>query len=235
MQNFSRLAAISLRASAFAMIIALSACKTEGTIGSTSTEESGVPIAAVAAADSTMSAVNIAPAISGTPATAAMLGAAYSFTPSATDVNSDTLTFSIQNKPSWATFNAATGQLVGTPDSAGIAANVVISVSDGKATTKLTPFAITVSAGAGSHGSALVSWNAPTVKADGSVLTDLAGYHVYYGADPGNLTRADVEGASNLTYTASNLAPGIYYFTVTAYNSAGLESAQPAVISTVIG
>lgn len=179
-----------------------------------------------------MSAVNVAPAISGSPATAITAGAAYSFTPSAVDVNSDTLSFSIQNKPSWATFSAATGQLFGTPASAGTTANIVISVSDGKTTTALSGFSITVAnASSGSTGSALLSWTAPTVNADGSVLTDLAGFHVYYGKDPGNLKRVDLAGGNTLQYLAGNLDPGIWYFTISAYNSAGVESAQPAVVS----
>ncbi len=46
------------------------------------------------------------------------------------DADGDTLTFSITNKPAWATFNASTGRLQGTPAAAnvGTAANIVISV-----------------------------------------------------------------------------------------------------------
>jgi hypothetical protein len=231
MQIFSRLPAFSLRVSAFAVVIALSACDFEGSSGTTAAAAAD---ASVASSESSMSAVNIAPTITGTPATAVMIGAAYSFTPTAADVNSDTLTFSIQNKPDWATFNPATGQLVGTPDSAGLDANVLIAVSDGKTTTQLPAFAISVPALGGSSGSALVSWNLPTVNTDGSALTDLAGFHLYYGTDPAQLTRVDIQGASSVTYTASNLHAGTYYFTVASYNAAGRESSRPTVISTEI-
>ncbi len=37
------------------------------------------------------------------------------FTPSANDADGDTLTFTISNRPSWATFNGTTGRLSGTP------------------------------------------------------------------------------------------------------------------------
>ncbi|NKF50086.1 hypothetical protein G3R49_05820, partial [Shewanella sp. WXL01] len=87
--------------------------------------------------------INDAPVISGTPATSVNEDSAYSFTPSASDDDvSDTLTFSIANKPSWATFNTANGQLSGTPTNAdvGTTAGIVISVNDGTVTTSLSAF-----------------------------------------------------------------------------------------------
>jgi hypothetical protein len=55
--------------------------------------------------------VNSPPAISGTPPTAAVVGSAYSFTPSASDADGNTLTFSITGQPAWASFNTQTGRL----------------------------------------------------------------------------------------------------------------------------
>ncbi len=184
-----------------------------------------------------MTAVNIAPTISGTPSTTVTTDSAYSFTPSASDVNSDALTFSVQNMPAWASFNAATGQLYGTPTSAGTSANIVISVSDGKTSTALSAFSITAANAvvAAATGSALLSWTAPTVNTDGSALTDLAGFHVYAGKDPSSLTRrADVAGNSTVQYQAKGLDTGTWYFSISAYNSSGVESAQPAAVSTSI-
>ncbi|HVS22403.1 MAG TPA: putative Ig domain-containing protein, partial [Gammaproteobacteria bacterium] len=89
-------------------------------------------------------APNTAPTITGTPATAATVGAQYQFTPTASDANGDALTFSIANAPSWATFSSTTGALQGTPTAAGTFSNIQISVSDGKASTSLPAFAITV-------------------------------------------------------------------------------------------
>jgi Putative Ig domain len=183
-----------------------------------------------------MVAVNPAPTIGGTPITTATAGTAYSFAPRASDVNGDPLTFSIQNKPTWALFNAATGQLYGTPTAAGAASNIVISVSDGTTTASLPAFSITVTSAvvASATGSALLSWSAPITNTDGSALTNLAGYHVYYGKDPANLTRVDLAGSGNLQFQATQLDPGVWYFTISAYNSTGVESAQPAVLSTSI-
>ena len=91
---------------------------------------------------------NRAPTISGAPASSVTAGQAYSFRPVAADADNNTLGFSIQNRPTWATFSSATGQLSGTPTAAHIGsyANVVISVSDGKASAALAPFSITVAA-----------------------------------------------------------------------------------------
>src|SRR5579859_1979672 len=58
------------------------------------------------------------PTISGTPPTSVTAGSAYSFQPVAQDPSGKTLTFSITNKPTWASFSSATGQLSGTPTAA---------------------------------------------------------------------------------------------------------------------
>ncbi|TCK60450.1 DUF1566 domain-containing protein [Seleniivibrio woodruffii] len=91
----------------------------------------------------TITVTNRAPSISGTPTTSAETGASYSFTPAGADADSDTLTYSIQNMPSWAAFDTTTGALTGTT-TAGTFTNIIISVSDGISTTALTSFTITV-------------------------------------------------------------------------------------------
>ena len=90
--------------------------------------------------------VNDAPTISGTPATSVNQDAPYSFTPGAGDIDGDTLTFSIVNKPSWATFDSADGTLSGTPGNAdvGTTTGIVISVSDSVLTASLAPFDLEV-------------------------------------------------------------------------------------------
>jgi len=92
---------------------------------------------------------DIAPVISGTPSTTDTAGTYYSFTPTASDVDSSNLTFSIVNKPSWAYFNTSTGTLSGTP-TAGTYSNIQITVSDGTLTTPLSPFSINVASSGGS-------------------------------------------------------------------------------------
>ncbi|WP_340679257.1 FG-GAP-like repeat-containing protein [Paraglaciecola sp.] len=87
-----------------------------------------------------------APVISGSPATSVYAGNAYSFAPTASDADGDTLSFSINNKPSWASFSASTGKLSGTPNSGdiGTTSGIVIKVSDGTSEVSLAAFNVTV-------------------------------------------------------------------------------------------
>jgi len=89
--------------------------------------------------------INTAPVISGTAPTTVVMGSPYSFTPIASDINNDTLTFSISNKPAWASFSTSTAALTGTPVSARTDSNIIITVSDGTTSTSLPAFSITVS------------------------------------------------------------------------------------------
>ncbi|KHT64265.1 hypothetical protein RJ45_07400, partial [Photobacterium gaetbulicola] len=56
------------------------------------------------------------------------------------------LTFGIDNLPSWASFNTASGVLSGTPtnDDVGTTSNIVITVSDGNETASLAAFNLEV-------------------------------------------------------------------------------------------
>ncbi|TMM45437.1 Ig-like domain-containing protein [Colwellia ponticola] len=96
----------------------------------------------------TVTNTNDAPVISGSPATTVAEDAAYSFIPTVTDVDTgDTKTFSITNKPSWATFSSATGALTGTPGNgnSGVFSGIVITVSDtDTSSASLAAFSITV-------------------------------------------------------------------------------------------
>lgn len=93
---------------------------------------------------------NTAPTISGTPPTSVQAGNTYSFTPSASDAQNNTMTFSVSNKPAWATFSSSTGKLSGTPTTtqAGTYSNIVIKVSDGRMSSSLPAFSISVVAAA---------------------------------------------------------------------------------------
>lgn len=176
------------------------------------------------------------PAISGSPVTQAQVGRAYSFTPATRSTGSGAESFSISNKPAWATFSIATGQLSGTPTSAdvGTYADVVISVSNGTTSRALAPFTIVVVQSTGS-GTATLSWTAPTVNTDGSPLVDLGGYTIDYGTDPGALNQTvTISSASATTYTLQGLSPGTWYFAIVAVTTGGSESPLSNVVSTTI-
>ena len=167
---------------------------------------------------------NNAPSISGTPATAVNIGDLYTFIPNASDADGDTLTFSVQNMPGWLSFNSGTGELSGQPTLAdvGVYSNIRISVSDGTASASLSGFAISVDQ-VGTLSTTL-SWTAPTQNEDGTTLTDLAGYKIYWGTTPGVYTKSVSVDAGLTTYVVENLAPGTYEFVATAFNTAGVES-----------
>lgn len=82
--------------------------------------------------------------------------------------------------------------------------------------------------------SATLTWDAPTTNADGTPLTDLAGYKVYYGTTSGNYTEV-IDAGNVTTYKVENLSPGTYYFTVTAYDTSGNESDYSNEVSKTIG
>lgn len=91
---------------------------------------------------------NRAPVVSGAPMTSVTAGSAYSFQPAGSDPDGQALTWSIANRPSWATFSSSSGRLSGTPSSTnvGTLSNIVITASDGSLSASLVPFAITVNA-----------------------------------------------------------------------------------------
>lgn len=94
----------------------------------------------------TVTPVNDASTISGAPAATALQDTLYTFTPIADDVDGETLTFSITNEPGWASFDAGTCTLSGTPGSndVGTTLGIVISVSDGQLSASLPAFDLTV-------------------------------------------------------------------------------------------
>ena len=137
------------------------------------------------------------------------------------------MTFSIRNAPSWAKFNSGTGTLSGTPQAAnaGTYANIVISASDGQATVSLPTFSITVAQTGSATGSADISWTPPTTNTNGSTLTNLAGYDIYYGTSATSLTqKVQVTNTGLTDYVISGLTSGTWYFAVVAYTSSGVES-----------
>jgi hypothetical protein len=83
-------------------------------------------------------------------------------------------------------------------------------------------------------GEASLSWDPPTTNTDGSPLTDLNGYIVYYGTESGNYSQS-IDVGNVTTYTVINLTPGTtYYFAVTAYDTSGNESAYSNEVNKVI-
>ncbi len=215
------------------IILVLSAALTACGGGPATTANEGTSPTGSSATPSTPSTpiVNAPPTISGSPSTSVTAGQPYSFAPTASDPEGATLTFSISAQPSWATFNRSTGKLTGTAV-AGTFANISISVSDGKNTVALPAFSITVASIGTGTGSATVSWTPPTTHEDGTPLSNLAGYKVYYGTDQNSLsTVVSVTNPGLAIYTIDGLTAGTYYFSVTAVEASGTESTFSNVAS----
>jgi hypothetical protein len=167
--------------------------------------------------------------IEGSPAATATVGEQYSFQPKVISSGAG-ISFAASGLPSWLTFNASTGALAGTPSAGdeGTTGHIVITASTAGASATTTPFTISVQPPAASTTvSVKLSWAAPTENTDGTPVTDLAGYHIYYGMNPAELTLwASIAGAGSTTYVVGDLPSGTYYFSVVAYNSAGVDSGQ---------
>ncbi len=98
-------------------------------------------------ADGNPTVPNSAPVLTGTPELSVNEDSTYGFTPEMTDDgDTGTITFSILNQPSWATFDSRTGLLTGTPinGDVGVTTGIVIGVSDGYLASELASFNIEV-------------------------------------------------------------------------------------------
>jgi hypothetical protein len=175
-------------------------------------------------------------AISGNPATSITEGLAYSFTPTVSGGISSTLSFSISNMPSWASFDDRTGALTGTPGMADMGMQfpgITIAVNDGQENVSLSAFEITVVGS--STGSATLSWTAPTENSDSTPLTDLSGYTVYYGTAVDNYPNSvRIHNPSITINVIENLSLGTWYFVVTAFDISGNESERSNFASATI-
>ena len=103
--------------------------------------------------------------------------------------------------------------------------NIVIKVSDGKATASLKAFSIVVSSSTAT-GSATLSWTPPTQNSNGTTLTNLAGYRIYYGKSASTMTQLiTVANPGTARYVVDDLTAATWYFNVRAYSTTGVESA----------
>ncbi len=130
---------------------------------------------------------------------------------------------------------AASGGWSGSRSTSGTA---TVGPLDGSTTFTLT------CTGAGGNAVAMLSvavldvvtlnWVAPTENVDGSALTDLAGYRIYYG----DQSRAYTEelAVANPAATEQNveLRSGSYYFAMTALDADGNESAYSNEVVMVV-
>lgn len=80
-----------------------------------------------------------------------------------------------------------------------------------------------------------LTWQPPTENTNGTALTNLAGYYIYYGTQSQHYTSTiQITNPGITTYVVENLAAGTYYFVIAAYNSSGEDSGDSAQVSMTV-
>ena len=103
------------------------------------------------------------------------------------------------------------------------------STSGNGSTTSDTPPA------SSSNTSITFSWVPPTENNNGSPLTNLAGYKIHYGTASQDYSEVVALNNPSLNrYVLDSLPSGTWYFAITAYNSAGVESTLSGEIATTL-
>ena len=146
-----------------------------------------------------------------------------------------TLTWTLTETAAWLGLNVTGGTTTTGIDSIsasvstiGLAAGsystaITVNASGSSNSPQMIPVILTVTPPTTS-GTATLTWTANTE-------TDLAGYNVYMGTQPGTYG-APVSVGTATTYTIGNLTGGVtYYFVVTALNNAGVESLHSTEVS----
>lgn len=83
-----------------------------------------------------------------------------------------------------------------------------------------------------SAGGIVLNWTAPSVRLDGSVLNDLAGYEILYGTSRSVLNHSIVVNDPSISsYEIPDLNSDTYYFVVRSFNLAGIRSPYSNVVS----
>jgi hypothetical protein len=170
---------------------------------------------------------NAAPTIDLAAIGDAQVGATFDYQPIARDPDSDTLRFTAVNLPTWASLDAASGHIRGTPgpNDAGLYESISLTAADATHQVVSAPFSITVNpAPESANGVATLHWEMPSAKVSGEPLDDLAGYRILYGRSSSDLDQSVlIMDPAVTSYQVSNLASGVWYFAVVAVSSNGLE------------
>jgi hypothetical protein len=192
--------------------------------------DSAAQVASPPAQPGPTATTNVAPSIVGTASVFARVGSVYQFQPNAADRDGDSLTFSAENLPPWASLDASSGRITGTPAAGDVGEyeSIKIIVADASHKTALEPFTIKVLDV--ETGIASLEWDTPMSKVDGSPLDDLAGYRILYGRRADDLDHSVIiTSATTTAYEFTTLDEGVWYFAIVAVNANGLEGPPTAV------
>jgi len=122
-------------------------------------------------------------------------------------------------------------------------ANIILELGENRITVTAEDTAgatisrtIVVNRESGQTGSVALTWTAPTTRTDGSPLTDLAGFKIYYGRMSGTYDyQIEINNPGILTYVVENLMSGDWYFALAAYDSQGIVSDRSSELVWEIG
>lgn len=167
--------------------------------------------------------------ISLTPASSSMTaGSTVQFT--ATGSYSDGSTQNLTTSAIWSASNTAVASVSNATGSKGLGTGVASGTATISATSNGVSGSAALTVTAPSTASISLAWDPATTYSDGSPITDLAGYRVYYGTVPGTYS-SSVDVGNMTNYTISNLTSGTYYLAVTVRNLSGTESAYSNQVS----
>ena len=106
----------------------------------------------------------------------------------------------------------------------------MITATDGTASASLPAFSIDVTGPP--PVSATLSWSAPIDNTNGTPLTDLAGFYIFYGTSATALNSVQHVDANVNMYSFTGLTAGkTYYFSVAAISTIGLIGPASVVVS----
>lgn len=97
-----------------------------------------------------------------------------------------------------------------------------------------TTYTLTCTVGAGI---AQVTWTAPTTNTNGTALTNLAGFKLYWANTSAGVSTATATVINNptaTTYAVAGLSAGTWYFGARAFNTLGLDSDLSNIASKTI-
>jgi hypothetical protein len=171
-------------------------------------------------------------AIAVTPANPSVAtGATAQFT--ATGTYSDGSTQNITASVTWSVANGALASVSNASGSKGLATGIAGGATTVAATLSGVSGSTGITVLAPTTGSIALAWDAATTYSDGSPITDVAGYKVYYGTSPGSYS-SSIDVGNVTTYTITNLPSGVYYVAVTVRNLSGSESPYSNEVSKTV-